>query len=258
MSRFSRARATPTVEGRRAVIEALRAGREIHLILLADGTDAGAQVQEILSLAQAAAIPVQTEPRHELDRRAATKHHQGVIATVSDARYTELEALISGAQASGTPPLIVLLDGIQDPQNLGAIARTVDAAGGHGLVVPERRAVGVTPGALRASAGALEHVPVARVTNLSRAIEELKGAGIWAVGLDMAGGQSYTKVDFARPTAIIVGSEGAGLSRLVREKCDLLAAIPLKGKLASLNASAAAAIVLYEAVRQREMMASSY
>jgi 23S rRNA (guanosine2251-2'-O)-methyltransferase len=253
MSRFSRARATPTVEGRRAVIEALRAGREIHLILLADGTDAGAQVQEILSLAQAAAIPVQTAPRHELDRRSATRRHQGVIATVSDARYTELEALISGAQASGAPPLIVVLDGIQDPQNLGAIARTVDAAGGHGLVVPERRAVGVTPGALRASAGALEHVPVARVTNLSRAIEELKRAGIWAVGLDMAGGQAYTKVDFTRPTAIIVGSEGEGLSRLVREKCDLLAAIPLKGKLASLNASAAAAIVLYEAVRQRSM-----
>jgi 23S rRNA (guanosine2251-2'-O)-methyltransferase len=251
MSRFSRARATPTVEGRRAVLEALRAGREVHHILLADGADDGPQVQEILSLAQAAAVPVQTAPRQELDRRAATKHHQGVIASVSAARYAGLKALIADAQASGAPALIVVLDGIQDPQNLGAIARTVDAAGGQGIVVPERRAVGITPGALRASAGALEHVPVARVTNLSRAIEELKGAGIWAVGLDMAGGQAYTEVDYTRPTAIIVGGEGEGLSRLVREKCDVLAAIPLRGKIASLNASVAAAIVLYEAVRQR-------
>lgn len=229
----------------------MRAGRKVHHILLADGMDDGPQIQEILSLAQAASVPVQTAPRHELDRRAATKHHQGVIAAVAAARYTGIEALIAGAQAGGAPPLIVVLDGIQDPQNLGAIARTLDAAGGHGLVVPERRAVGVTPGALRASAGALEHVPVARVTNLSRAIEELKRAGIWAVGLDMAGAHAYTEVDFTRPTAIIVGSEGEGLSRLAREKCDVLAAIPLKGKLASLNASVAAAIALYEAVRQR-------
>jgi 23S rRNA (guanosine2251-2'-O)-methyltransferase len=144
-----------------------------------------------------------------------------------------------------------VLDGIQDPQNLGAISRTVDAAGGHGIVIPERRAVGVTPGAIRASAGALEHVQVARIVNMGRSIEQLKDAGIWVVGLDMAGETAYTEVDLTRPTALVVGSEGEGISRLVKEKCDVLAAIPLAGKLASLNASVAAAILLYEAVRQR-------
>jgi 23S rRNA (guanosine2251-2'-O)-methyltransferase len=250
MSRFSRARKSPTVEGRRAVLESLRAGREVHSILLAEGIEPGPQIGEITSRARAAGVPVETAPRAEVDRRAATKHHQGVIAFVTDAAYIALDDLIEEAQSSGVP-LIVLLDGIQDPQNLGAIARTVDAAGAHGIVVPERRAVGVTPGAVRASAGALEHVPVARVTNLGRAVDQVKESGIWVVGLDMAGDRTYTEVDLTRPTALVVGSEGEGISRLVREKCDVLAAIPLKGKVASLNASVAAAILLYEAVRQR-------
>lgn len=251
MSRFSRARKSPTVEGRRAVLEALRAGRETHLILIADGIEPGAQIDEITSSAHAAGIPVESAHRAELDRRATTKHHQGVIAFVADAEYSSLDGLIESANSSGSAPLIIVLDGIQDPQNLGAIARTVDASGAHGIVIPEHRAVGVTPGAVRASAGALEHVAVARVTNLSRAIDQIKKADIWVVGLDMAGGRAYTGVDLTRPTAIVVGSEGEGMSRLVREKCDLLAAIPLKGRLASLNASVAAGIVLYEAVRQR-------
>jgi 23S rRNA (guanosine2251-2'-O)-methyltransferase len=251
VSRFARARSTPTVEGRRAVLEALRAGRTISRILVAEGIEAGPQVSEALTLATSASIPVETLARQELDRRAATKHHQGIIALAGDPRYASLDAIISSAQSSGAAPLIAVLDGIQDPQNLGAIARTVDAAGGHGIVIQERRAVGVTPGALRASAGALEHVPVARVVNLNRALDQLSDAGIWLVGLDMQGDTPYTKADLTRPTALVIGSEGEGLSRLTREKCEVLVSIPLRGKLASLNASAAAAIALFEAVRQR-------
>ncbi len=251
MSRFSRARQAPTIEGRRAVLEALRAGRAVKGILIADGIEPGPQVNEIRGLAQQAGTPVEIVHRDDLDRRSATKHHQGVIALVGDTRYSTIEGLLARAHESGEPSLFVVLDGIQDPHNLGAIARTVDAAGGHGIVVPERRAVGVTPGAIRASAGALEHVSVARVTNLPRALEQMKGAGTWVVGLDMAGETHYTEADLARPTAVVVGSEGEGISRLVREKCDVLAAIPLKGRLASLNASVAAGIMLFEAVRQR-------
>lgn len=257
MSRFSRARKSPTIEGRRAVLEALRAGRETHLILIADGVEPGAQIEEITTSAHAAGIPIESVNRAELDRRASTKHHQGVIAFVADAQYAPLDGLIESAKSSGSAPLIVVLDGIQDPQNLGAIARSVDASGAHGMVIPEHRAVGVTPGAIRASAGALEHVTVARVTNLSRAIDQIKKADIWVVGLDMAGERSYTGVDLTRPTAVVVGSEGEGISRLVKERCDLLAAIPLRGQLASLNASVAAGIVLYEAVRQRSIPMAS-
>lgn len=233
------------------MLEALRAGRDVSAVLLAEGTEAGPQVREILDLAARAAVPVVAHPQAELDRRSATKHHQGVIALVGDTRYSQLEEVLETARGSGAPALVVVLDGIQDPQNLGAIARTAEAAGAHGIVIPERRAVGVTPGALRASAGALEHIKVARVTNISRAIAELKEAGLWVIGLDMAADRSYTAADLTGPVAIVVGSEGEGIGRLVREKCDYMVALPLHGKVASLNASVAAAIVLYEAVRQR-------
>ncbi|MEX0761053.1 MAG: 23S rRNA (guanosine(2251)-2'-O)-methyltransferase RlmB [Dehalococcoidia bacterium] len=251
MSRFSRARKSPTVEGRRAVLESLRSGRGIERILMADGVEMGPQIKEIIFLADQANVAVDAVSRQDLERQSSTKKHQGVIALVPDHRYVTVEDLIFVADERGDKPLIAVLDGVQDPHNLGAIARTVDAAGGHGLVIPERRAASVTPGAMRASAGALEHVPVARMANLSRAVEVLQQVGVHVVGLDADADHTYTDHDYTGPTAIVVGAEGEGISRLVRERCDTLVSIPLQGKLASLNASVSAGIVLYEAVRQR-------
>ena len=250
-SRAHRARKQATVEGRRAVLEALRAGRPVHRILLSETATRGPQITEIVALADAAGVPVDTAQRRELDGTSLTGRHQGVIALVPDPTYVGLEDLVARAGESGVRALIVVLDGIEDPHNLGAIVRTVDAAGGHGIVIPTRRSASITPGAVRASAGALEHVPVARVPNLARALDALKRAGLWIVGLDQDAGTEYTDVDFKAPTAIVVGGENRGISRLVRERCDVLASLPLRGELASLNASVAASIALYEAVRQR-------
>ena len=242
-----------TVEGRRPVIEALRSEVTVQRILLLEELERGPQIEEIIRLARAAEIPIEPTRKKDLDRASATRKHQGVIALTPDPKYVPLDKLLIDAGQGPAAPLIAVLDGIEDPQNLGAIARTVDGAGGHGLVIPERRAAGITPGAIRASAGALEHVPVARVVNLGRAIEEIKAAGVWTVGLDSDADQDHTQIDLTGPTAIVIGSESSGLSRLVREKCDLLASIPLLGKLESLNASVSAAIALYEAVRQRRI-----
>lgn len=242
------------MEGRRPVLEALRAKKPLRRILLADGVERGHQIDEIIELARAAGLPVEPVRRRDLDRVAATKRHQGVVAVAPDPDYTPLGDLLAAAVARPEPALIAVLDGIEDPHNFGAIVRTVDGAGGHGVVIPTRRAVGITPGARKASAGALEHVPIARVVNLSRAIEQIKEAGLWVIGLDLEANRSHTEVDMTGPIAVVVGAEGAGLSRLVRDKCDVLASIPLKGRLESLNASVAAAIALYEAARQRDAM----
>ncbi|HAG56027.1 MAG TPA: 23S rRNA (guanosine(2251)-2'-O)-methyltransferase RlmB, partial [Dehalococcoidia bacterium] len=172
-------------------------------------------------------------------------------------RYHSPEDFVTAATRKGEPALIVMLDGVQDPHNLGAIARTADAAGVHGLIIPERRAVGITPGAVRASAGALEHVRVARVVNLNRTIEALKEVGVLVVGLDADGDIEYTETDYTGSVMIVVGSEGKGLSRLVRENCDQIASIPMAGKLSSLNASVSAGIVLYEVFRQRHEKTST-
>jgi len=250
-SHARRARRQPTVEGRRAVLEALRAGRSALRILLSETADRGPQIAEIVVLAENVGIPVETAARDVLDRASLTRRHQGVIALVSDPQYVEVEDLIARAEASDSPALLVVLDGIEDPHNFGAIVRTADAAGAQGVVIRSRRAASISPGAERASAGALEHVPVARTANLVRALDSLKRAGVWVVGLDQNGDTEYTDVDFSVPSALVVGGEHRGVSRLVRERCDVLATIPLKGRLASLNASVAAAIGLYEAVRQR-------
>ena len=250
-SRARRARRQATVEGRRAVLETLRAGSSVHRILLSETAKQGPQIAEIIALAGAAGVLVEAVPREVLDRTTLTRRHQGVIALVPDPSYVAVDDLLARVRASGSPALIAVLDGIEDPQNFGAIARTVDAAGGHGVVIPARRAASITPGAVRASAGALEYVPVARVVNLPRALDALKRAGVWTVGLDQDADTVYTDVDFKLSTAIVVGGENRGISRLVRERCDILAAIPLLGELASLNASVAASIALYEAVRQR-------
>lgn len=253
MSRFSRAKKIhgQTVEGRRAVLESLRAGRDIDRIVMVEDTELGAQLQEIVMLAAEAGIEVEAVSRKELDGQSQTKKSQGVIAVVPDPRYHEPEDLMLMAETGDKAPLLVMLDGIQDPHNLGAIARTVDAAGAHGLIIPERRAVGITPGAVRASAGALEHVKVSRVTNLNRTIERLKELGMTVIGLDADGDVEYTEVDFSGPVVIVIGSEGNGLSRLVRENCDQVASIPMAGQLSSLNASVSTGIALYEAFRQR-------
>ena len=239
------------------MLESLRAGREIERLIMADDLELGSQLREIIFLAEDAGIRVDAVSRRDLEGQSQTKKHQGVIAVVPDPRYHNPEDFIAAADSKGETPLIVMLDGVQDPHNLGAIARTVDAAGAHGLIIPERRAVGITPGAVRASAGALEHVRVARVVNLNRTIENLKQAGVLVVGLDADGDIDYTQADLTGPVVIVVGSEGNGLSRLVRENCDQIASIPMAGKLSSLNASVSAGIVLYEAFRQRREKASA-
>jgi 23S rRNA (guanosine2251-2'-O)-methyltransferase len=253
MSRFSRAKNIhgQTVEGRRAVLESLRAGRDIERLIMVADVELGPQLQEIVMLASEAGIEVEAVSRKELDAQSQTKKSQGVIAVVPDPRYHNPEDLMMSASTDGEAPLLVMLDGIQDPHNLGAIARTADAAGAHGLIIPERRAVGITPGAVRASAGALEHVKVSRVGNLNRAIENLKAQGMLVIGLDADGDVEYSEADFTGPVVVVVGSEGKGLSRLVRENCDQIASIPMTGQLSSLNASVSAGIVLYEAFRQR-------
>ncbi len=176
---------------------------------------------------------------------------QGVIAYAAVKDYVELEALFAISKERNEPPLYLILDGIEDPQNLGAILRTADATGIHGVIVRSRRAVGLTPAVARASAGAVEYVPVSRVVNISQTIETLKKEGVWVVGIDMQADTDYTRVDFKPPTAIVVGGEGKGLSPLVRKRCDTIASIPMKGKISSLNASVAAAVVMYEALKQR-------
>ena len=253
MSRFSRARKVhgQTVEGRRAVLESLRVKRDIERLIMLEDSELGPQLREIVFLANEAGIRIDAVSRRELESQSQTKKHQGVIAVVPDPRYHEPDDLLSSAALKGEHPLLVMLDGIQDPHNLGAIARTAEAAGVHGLIIPERRAVGVTPGAMRASAGALEHIKVSRVGNLNRAVENLKENGLTIVGLDAAGDSEYTEVDFTGPALIVVGSEGKGLSRLMRENCDHVASIPMAGQISSLNVSVSAAIVLYEAFNQR-------
>ena len=253
MSRFSRARKVhgQTVEGRRAVLESLRVKRDIERLIMLEDSELGPQLREIVFLANEAGIRIDAVSRRELESQSQTKKHQGVIAVVPDPRYHEPDDLLSSAALKGEHPLLVMLDGIQDPHNLGAIARTAEAAGVHGLIIPERRAVGVTPGAMRASAGALEHIKVSRVGNLNRAVENLKENGLAIVGLDAAGDSEYTQIDFTGPALIVVGSEGKGLSRLMRDNCDQVASIPMAGQISSLNVSVSAAIVLYEAFNQR-------
>ena len=253
MSRFSRARKVhgQTVEGRRAVLESLRVKRDIERLIMLEDSELGPQLREIVFLANEAGIRIDAVSRRELESQSQTKKHQGVIAVVPDPRYHQPDDLLSAAGLKGEHPLLLMLDGIQDPHNLGAIARTAEAAGVHGLIIAERRAVGVTPGAMRASAGALEHIKVSRVGNLNRTVEKLKENGLAIVGLDAAGDSEYTQIDLKGPVLIVVGSEGKGLSRLMRENCDQIASIPMAGQISSLNVSVSAAIVLYEAFNQR-------
>lgn len=233
--------------GIHAVHEALASGQPIDRVIVARGLH-GERIQEIVDLARRRGVPVRFESREQLDRMAEGERHQGVIALAASKAAVEIEDLLARAK---TPGLLVLLDGIEDPRNLGAIIRTALAAGADGLVIPERRAAGLTETVARASAGATEHLPIARVKNLARAMEELKTAGYWVVGLDEHGEKPHTAMDFTGPIALVMGGEGRGLHELTRKQCDWVVAIPTTGPVRSLNVSVAAGVVLFEAVRQR-------
>lgn len=233
------------IAGIHPVREALRAGGVRHVRV---GTRTDARVGEIVHLAEAKGVPVTRVDAAELDRLAGGERHQGVVAVIGDAaRRWTLEQLV----AVEAQPLIVVLDGVEDPHNVGAILRTADAVGATGVVRQERHAAALGPAAARASAGALAHVRIVDVVNVVRAVEMLKSLGVWVVGLDAEGAQPYDRIDFRPPTAVVVGAEGEGLRRLVREHCDFIAALPMRGHVSSLNVSVATGVVLYEALRQR-------
>jgi 23S rRNA (guanosine2251-2'-O)-methyltransferase len=237
--------------GIHAVREALEAGRPLDRIVIAKGRQ-DTRTEEIVQLARKQSVPVRFEDRSQLDRLASSKDHQGVVALAAARPASSLEEIIeSGKAADSQKGLIVLLDGVEDPHNLGAIIRTSLAAGAHGVVIPERRAAGLTDTVSRASAGALAHLPVAKVTNLARSMEELKEAGYWLIGLDEKAEQSYTQADYTSPVGIVLGGEGEGLHELTRKRCDFIVSLPTVGPVKSLNVSVAAGVVLFEARRQR-------
>ena len=239
------------ITGIHAVREALEAGSAFDRIVIAKGRQ-DTRVEQIVQLARGRGIAVRFEDRSQLDRLANTKDHQGVVALVAARAASTLEDILDRAnQSKGQQGLIVLLDGVEDPHNLGAIIRTALAAGAHGVVIPERRAAGLTDTVARASAGALVHLPIAKVTNLVRAMEELKEAGYWLVGLDETAEKNYTQVDYTTPTGIVMGSEGTGLHELTRKRCDFVVSLPTTGPVKSLNVSVATGVVLFEARRQR-------
>ena len=236
------------LSGIHPVAEALRAKRPLERILVAQGAG-GPRMQEIIDMARRAGVPVRFEPRGALDRLAGSAAHQGVVAMGAANKYADFAAVVSSQLA--LLPLIVVLDGVEDPHNLGAVIRTALAAGAHGVIIPERRAVGLTDTVARASAGAIAHMPVAKVTNLAQTIEELKEAGYWLIGLDERADKSYTEADYTSPVGIVLGGEGKGLHDLTRKRCDFVVSLPTTGPVKSLNVSVAAGVVLFEALRQR-------
>ncbi|HNY93034.1 MAG TPA: 23S rRNA (guanosine(2251)-2'-O)-methyltransferase RlmB [bacterium] len=238
------------IYGRNPVLEWLRAGYPAEKLLVSRELG-GVALQEISKLAAAGPIPVESLPRNELARVAGSDNHQGVAARVTLPDYVEVDDILATASGRNEPPLIALLDCIQDPHNFGAILRTAEGAGVHGVLIPKDNAAPMTPAVFKASAGAAAHVAVARITNLSRTMAELKEKGFWFTGADEEGSKLYTELDLRGPTGLVLGSEGKGLRRLVREECDFVARIPLRGKVSSLNVSVAAALLFFEARRQR-------
>ena len=238
-----------TVVGRNAVVELLKGGRQVECVYICDDTPArGQPISRIVAMAKDAGVPVKKVDAKKLDNLSNGLSHQGVVARAAAYQYSTLSDIF--AKAGDEAPFIIIADAIEDPHNLGAIIRTAEAAGAHGIVIPKRGSVGLTAIVGRTSAGAVEHLPVARVTNLVSAIKELKERGVWVYGADMNGARWET-VDLTGPLALVIGSEGFGLSRLVRETCDALLSLPMRGEVNSLNASVAAGILMYEAVRQR-------
>lgn len=237
------------VEGRNSVIEAYRSGRTIDKLFVQEGLHDG-PINTVIREAKKAGSIINYVTKERLNEMSETGHHQGVIAQAAAFEYAEVEDILRKAREAGEPPFVVVLDGIQDPHNLGAIIRTACLSGAHGIIIQKRRAAGLTPVAVRASAGAVNYVPVARVVNIGATIDKLKDEGIWFVCADMGGKVMYD-LDLKGPIGLVVGSEGDGVSRLVREKCDFTASIPMKGEIDSLNASVAAGVLMYEIVRQR-------
>ena len=244
------AEADGIIEGRNAVIEALRAGETIDKIYLQKG-ETDKTLGHIASKARAAGVVVVEADRRKLDAMSRTHSHQGVIALAAVREYATVDDILNAAREKGEPPLIVVCDELSDPHNLGAVIRTADAAGAHGVIIPKRRSAGLTAVVAKTSAGAVAHVPVVRVANLPSLLKELKEEGVWVFGTAMNGSTPLYQADLKGPAAIVIGSEGEGMGRLVTENCDFTVSIPMFGKINSLNASAAAAVLLYEAVRQR-------
>lgn len=237
------------IEGRNPVQEALRAGRPIHKLFVLRG--AGGGLSPLVAMAKSAGAVVVESERRALDAMSATGAHQGIIAVCAAHEFSTVEDILARVEESGRPALLVLCDGIQDPHNLGAIIRSAETAGAQGVIISKHRSAGLTAACAKSAAGALEHVPVARVANLSSTIDELKKHGLWIYGAAGEGSSLASRTDLTGPAALVIGSEGFGLSRLVAEHCDALIRIPMLGKINSLNASAACAVLLFEAVRQR-------
>ena len=238
------------IEGRNAVLEALRAGRAIDKLYIARG-ETDRALGHIAGLARERGIAVSDCDRRKLDAMSVTKAHQGVIAVCALRSYASLDDILAVAAERGEEPFVVVCDEISDPHNLGAIIRSAECAGAHGVVIPKRRSAGLTAVVGKTSAGAAEHLPVARVANISAALQELKDRGLWVYGAAAEGSSPMWETDLTGPLALVIGSEGEGLGRLVRERCDFLVSIPLRGKVGSLNASTAAAVLMYEVLRQK-------
>ena len=238
------------IEGRNPVIEALKSDRQIEKIIIAKGTKEGS-INKIVAMARDKNIIIQNVDRTKLDSMSDTNAHQGVIAIAAEYTYKTVDDILDLAKERGEAPFIIILDEIEDPHNLGAIIRSAECAGAHGVIIPKRRSVGVTAVVSKTSAGAVEYVPVVKVTNISDIIEKLKKLNIWVYGADVEGEHYYYEKDLRGPIALVIGNEGKGMSRIVKEKCDFLIKIPVLGKVASLNASVAASILTYDVVRQR-------
>lgn len=240
------------IEGRNAVIEALRAGRAFDKIYIAKG-EVDATLGHIASKARSLGVVVVETDRRKLDMMSQTHAHQGVVAVCAVKEYCTVQDILSVAAEKGESPFVIVCDEISDPHNLGAIIRSAECVGAHGVVIPKRRSAGLTAVVGKAAAGAAEHMAIARVSNISSALEELKKAGLWVYGAAAEGSNSMWKTDLTGPIALVIGSEGDGMSRLVREHCDFILSIPLRGQISSLNASAAAAVLMYEVLRQRDL-----
>ena len=237
------------IAGKNPVLEALRSGREMNKLWIAEGVKKTG-VQELMDLAKEQGVLVQFVPKQKIDKLA--ENHQGIVASVAAYDYAQLDDLFEVAKAKNEDPFFLILDELEDPHNLGSIMRTADAIGAHGIIIPKRRAVGLTAVVAKASTGAIEHVPVVRVTNLAQTVDELKERGVWIAGTDAKGSADYRKMDATLPLALIIGSEGKGMSRLLKDKCDFLYHLPMVGHVTSLNASVAAALLMYEVYRKRQ------
>ncbi|WP_088106030.1 23S rRNA (guanosine(2251)-2'-O)-methyltransferase RlmB [Halalkalibacter urbisdiaboli] len=243
------------IVGKNPIIEALRAGHSINKIWIAEGSQKG-QMSKVVELAKENGVLIQHAPKKKLEQLVDTTNHQGVVASIAAYEYAEIDDLFTSAAQRGEEPFFLVLDEVEDPHNLGSILRTADAVGAHGVIIPKRRAVGLTQTVAKASTGAIEYIPVVRVTNIARTMDDLKKRGIWFAGTDAKGSDDYRRAAFDMPLGLVIGSEGKGISRLVKEKCDFLIQIPMVGKVTSLNASVAASLLMYEVYRRRHPLGS--